>query len=98
MKPKPKIKRLKDGRYKFILDDELRSILYNATASVLHFDGDELPDYLYALLHETLDTLQENLEPRLRRSQVIAMLHFASKYIDEPTQLIIVGLVQGAGK
>lgn len=65
---------------------------------VLHFDGEELPDYLYALLHETLDTLQQNLEPRLRRSQVMAMLQFASKYIDEPTQLIIVGLVQGAWK
>ena len=98
MKTTYKVKRLKDGRFKFTLDDELRSILYNATASVLHFDGDELPDYLFALLHETLTLLEDTLEPRLHKSQVLAMLQFASKYIDQPTQVLIVGMMQGAGK
>ena len=98
MPPKPtsKIKRLKDGRFKFTLDPELHSILLNATASVLHFDGDELPDYLFALLHETLHLLEDTLEPRLPKSQVLAMLQFASKYIDQPTQVLIVGMVQAA--
>ena len=91
-----KVKRLKDGRYKFALDPELHSILLNATAAVLHFDGHELPDYLFALLQETLDVLQETEEPRLRRSQVLAMLQFGSKYIDEPTQVVIIGMVQTA--
>ena len=96
MKTTYKVKRLKDGRFKFTLDDELRSILYNATASVLHFNSDELPDYLFALLHETLTLLEDTLEPRLHKSQVLAMLQFASKYIDQPTQVLIVGMVQGA--
>ena len=96
MKTTYKVKRLKDGRFKFTLDDELRSILYNTTASVLHFDGDELPDYLFALLHETLHLLEATLEPRLHKSQVLAMLQFASKYIDQPTQVLIVGMVQEA--
>jgi len=34
----------------------------------------------------------------LHKSQVLAMLQFASKYIDQPTQVLIVGMVQGAGK
>ena len=98
MPPKPtsKVKRLKDGRFKFTLDPELRTILFNATASALHFDADEFPDYLFALLKETLDVLQDTEEPRLRRSQVLAMLQFGSKYIDEPTQVVIIGLVQTA--
>ena len=98
MPPKPtsKVKRLKDGRFKFTLDPELHSILLNATASVLHFDGAELPDYLFALLQETLHLLQDTQEPRLYRSQVLAMLQFGSKYIDAPTQVLIVGMVQSA--
>ncbi|WP_148270855.1 hypothetical protein [Haliscomenobacter hydrossis] len=98
MPPKPtsKVKRLKDGRFKFTLDPELRSILFNATASALHFDANEFPDYLFALLQETLETLRELEEPRLHRSQVLAMLQFSSKYIDGPTQVLIVGMVQSA--
>ena len=96
MKPTSKVKRLKDGRFKFTLDSELRSILLDATAAVLHFDGAELPDYLFALLQETLHLLQDTQEPRLHRSQVLAMLQFGSKYIDQPTQVLIVGLVQSA--
>ena len=98
MPPKPtsKVKRLKDGRFKFTLDPELRSILLNATASALHFDADEFHDYLFALLQETLHLLQDTQEPRLFRSQVLAMLQFGSKYIDQPTQVLIIGLVQTA--
>lgn len=90
-----KIKQLKDGRFKFALNDELREVLVKALAACLHFDGEEMEDYLFALLRETLDQLQEQEQPKLQRSQVLAMMRYTGSYIDEPTQLVILDLLTG---
>jgi hypothetical protein len=90
---KNKVKRLKGGRYKLQIDGDLRGVLAHALAAAIHFEGDDMEDYLFALLSETLEEIQTREYPRLRRSQMLAMMHNTREYIDEPTQLFFMGLL-----
>lgn len=90
---KNKVKRLKDGRFKLVLDEDLRRVLVQAIAASLHFEGEEMEDYLFALLSETLRALQQQDTPKLPESAVLAMLRISGNYLDEPTQLLLLGLV-----
>ncbi len=90
---KSKIKRLKDGRYKLLLDDDLRSVLSHALAAAMHFDGEDMEDYLFALLSETLEIIRDQETPRLHRSQLLALIQHTEGYIDEPTQLFFMSLL-----
>ena len=67
-----KVKFLKDGRYKLSLDADLRAVLGQAMAAALHFEGEEMEDYLFALLSETLRAIETQDTPRLPRSAVLA--------------------------
>lgn len=88
-----KIKKLKNGRYKLVLDDDLRRVLTQAIAASLHFEGEEMEDYLFALLSETLLALNTEEVPKLPQSAVLAMLRISGNYLDEPTQLLLLGLL-----
>ena len=90
---KNKIKRLKGGKYKFQIEDELRAVLAHALAAALHFEGEQMEDFLFALLSETLEEIRSEETPRLARSQVLALVRHTRDYIDEPTQLYIMGLL-----
>ncbi len=92
-----KVKFLKDGRYKLSLDDDLRGVLGQAMAAALHFDGEEMEDYLFALLSETLRAVETQETPRLTHSAVLAMLRVAGKYLDEPTRFFLLGLFKPNG-
>lgn len=92
-----KVKFLKDGRYKLSLDDDLRGVLGQAMAAALHFDGEEMEDYLFALLSETMRAVETQDTPRLPRSAVLAMLRAAGKYLDEPTRFFLLGLFKPNG-
>ncbi len=92
-----KVKFLKDGRYKLSLDDDLRGVLGQAMAAALHFDGEEMEDYLFALLSETLRTVETQETPSLPHSAVLAMLRVAGKYLDEPTRFFLLGLFKPNG-
>lgn len=87
------IKKLKNGRYKLVLDDDLRRVLTQAVAASLHFEGEEMEDYLFALLSETLHALNTEETPKLPQSAVLAMLRVSGNYLDEPTQLLLLGLL-----
>lgn len=92
---KNKVKRLKGGGYKLMIDEDLRSVLVHALAAALHFEGEDMEDYLYALLSETLEEIRSKEEPRLKSSQLLALLRNTKDYIDEPTQLFFMGLLPG---
>jgi hypothetical protein len=90
---KSKIKRLKGGKYKFQVEEDVRAVLAHALAAALHFEGEQMEDYLFALLSETLEEIRSQETPRLARSQVLALLRSTRDYIDESTQLYIMGLL-----
>lgn len=90
---KNKIKRLKDGRFKLVLDEDLRRAITQAVAASLHFEGEDMEDYLFALLSETLRALQQQDTPRLPESALLAMLRVSGTYLDEPTQLLMLSLI-----
>lgn len=90
---KNKIKRLKGGKYKLQIEDELRAVLAHALAAALHFEGENMEDFLFALLSETLEDIRSKETPRLTRSQLLALVRNTRDYIDEPTQLYIMGLL-----
>lgn len=64
------------------------------TASCLHFDGATYPDYLYALLQETLQQLQQEERPKLRRSQLLAFFTYGSQYLDDATAILLRGMIR----
>ncbi|MFZ4427524.1 MAG: hypothetical protein ACOYOO_10225 [Saprospiraceae bacterium] len=90
---KNKIKRLKGGKYKLQIEEDLRAVLVHALAAVIHFEGEDMEDYLFALLAETLEEIRSREVPRLMRSQLLALVRNTRDYIDEPTQLYIMGLL-----
>lgn len=90
---KNKVKRLKGGKYKLQIDSELRGVLAHALAAAIHFEGEDMEDYLFALLSETLEEIRAHQYPRLSRSQMLAMVRNTRTYIDEPTQLFFMGLL-----
>ena len=68
------------------------AILRLAVQQRLHFD--ELPDYLYYLLEETLEKLERE-RCKLRKSEFFALFQEDTmQYVDLPTQLLIRQAVQ----
>lgn len=87
------IKRLKGGKYKLQIDEDLRAVLAHALAAAIHFEGENMEDFLFALLSETLEEIHSRETPRLMRSQLLALVRYGRDYIDEPTQLYIMSLL-----
>lgn len=85
------VKILKDGRISLALSEEMIDILSIAINQALFYDEQDLPEYLYYLLYEIREKLQDaHGRLKLRRSEFFAL--FSSwniRYIDDPTQILL---------
>jgi len=88
----PRVKMLKNGKISFRMEADLRELVSMAIRARLFFDREDLEDYLYFLLDETLQRIEKADGDRvqLRRSEYLAVFHpDIMQYLDEPVQWMI---------
>lgn len=81
---------LSNGKLSFKLDPATIEIVILATMQRMEFD--DLPEYLYYLLKETIEKMIRAGQGRisLRKSEFFALFDPAiANYLDEPTQMIL---------
>ncbi len=81
--------RLKSGKLKLKIGPDEGHVLKMAIKQALEFDGQDIPDYLYYLLIEVLDKI-ENDKWTFRKSEFFALASpTVMNYVDIPTQSLL---------